>query len=328
MSTEHQYRRRTAVLMAASVVVTAAACAPDRGASAQGSAENDFPTKSIRLVVQAAAGGGSDTTARALAKELERELGQNVIVENRTGAAGSTALRYVGDQKPDGYTLGYMPVELSIYPYVGYDIDFKDYDLIGQVVNIPGVIAVPYDSPYRSLEDLIEAASSKKITVANAGTGGVWDAATRGLADASDAEFTRVPFDGDAPAIAAVMGDKVDAVVAGAPAAITAHQDRQLRILAVYNAQPLSELPDVPTVQSLGYDLDFGGWGGLGAAKGLSPQVMRTLEKAVHQASSSKGYQDIVKKMSADAVYRGSKEFTRFVNSQYRTYGAILGEDE
>lgn len=327
MSIVRQSLHALAIVAGATVMTAAAGCAPDRATSSQDTAEDDYPSESIHLIVQAAAGGGSDITARALAKEMEKELGESVIVENRTGAAGSTALKYVGDQEADGYTLGYMPVELSMYQHIGYDVNYEDYDLLGQVVNIPGVVAVPSDSPYTSLTSLIEASKSEEINVANAGTGGVWDAATRGLADASGAEFTRVPFDGDASAVGAAMGGQVDAVVAGAPAAISAYQEENLRILAVYNSEPLTELPDVPTVQSEGYDLDFGGWGGIGTAENLPPEVKRVLEQAVQKAASSEGYTETIEKMNSTPVYRDSEEFTDFVTSQDESYEETLGEE-
>ncbi|MFC0531430.1 tripartite tricarboxylate transporter substrate binding protein [Phytohabitans kaempferiae] len=309
--------------MAIGALLATSACAGDRGGASNGDG-SAFPTKQIRFVVHAPAGGGSDTTSRALTAELEKILGQDIIVENRTGGGGSTALQYVAGQNPDGYTLGYMPVELGMLPHRGADVDPAKYDLLGQLVNIPGAVAVPKDSPYQTMADLIEASKSKAVPIAITGAGGVWDMATTALNKAAQSGLRGVPFDGDAPAVAAVSGKQTEAVMAGVPTVLPAAKDGNLRALMVLSDERLAELPDVPTAKELGYDLPFGGWGGVGAPAGLPDDVRRTLEEAIAEARASEGFTSTIARINSTVVNRNGAEFEEFVKSQSELFGQYL----
>ncbi|MGI6877411.1 tripartite tricarboxylate transporter substrate binding protein [Microbacterium sp. gxy059] len=309
---------------AALLSVAALAACSDGGSG--GDAGDDYPSEDITLIVQAAAGGGSDLTSRALAAELEPLLDTSIVVENRPGASGSTAMQYVRDEEPDGYTIGFVPVEIAMLGHQGFDVLPEDYDFIGQIMLAPGALVVPNDSPYETFEDFIEGAKETPLAVGNSGAGSIWEAAAFGVADATGAQLESVPFDGGAPAVTAVIGGQIDAAVGGVGEVSAAADDGQLRPLAIFHDERHPDLPDVPTAAEAGYDdLEFGGWGGIYAPKDLPDDVRATLEEAVEAAATSDGFVETLAASGPLPVYRDSAEFQEFVLSEYERFGEILG---
>lgn len=307
--------------LAATAALMLSACSAGGDSNANGG----YPDKDITFIVQAAAGGGSDLSSRTLAGELEPILGTSIVVENRPGASGSTAMQFLAKQDPDGYTLGFVPVEISMLGHQNFDVDPADYDFLGQIMLAPGVLSVPADSPYKTLKDFVDAAKTKELSVANAGAGSIWEAAAMGLAQETGAKLASVPFDGGAPAIAAAVGGKVDAAVGGAGETLGAYKDGQLRPLAVFHNERYPQMPDIPTAAEAGYDLEFGGWGGVYAPAGLPDDVRATLESAIEKAAKSDGFVSTITDAGNLPVYRNADEFTAFVNSEYDRFGKILG---
>lgn len=310
---------RTLALGAALPLVLATA------ACGGGDEEAAFPDDDITLVVQAAAGGGSDLSSRTLATEMEDALGVSIVVENQPGASGSTAMQRVAGEDADGYTIGFAPVEIAMLGHQDFDVDPADYDFLGQIMLAPGVLSVPTDSPYGTLEEFVAAAQDEPLSVANSGAGSIWEAAALGLAGETDAQLTPVPFDGGAPALAAVVGGQVDATVSGAGETVAAFEQDQVRPLAVFHSERLEEMPDVPTAAEAGYDLEFGGWGGIYAPAGLPDDVRSTLEDAVAEAATSDSFTETMASAGNLAVSTSGSEFQEFVTSEYDRFGDILG---
>ncbi|GAB3212595.1 tripartite tricarboxylate transporter substrate binding protein [Marinactinospora thermotolerans] len=306
------------------VALAAAAGCANRGGAAEDPA--DYPNGDITLVVPYQAGGASDLAARTLASEMEETLGQTIVVENRTGGAGSVGLQHLAGQPADGYTIGYLPVETVMLGFQGYDVDPADYDLIGQMVSVPATIAVPSDSPYKTLEDLLEAAEKKpgEVTVANSGAGSIWEAATRELGQTGGAEFQPVPFDGGAPAVTAAVGGQVDAVVAGISETAPAHQDGRLRVLAVLAEERSESLADVPTAGEEGVDVVIGGWGGIGAPTGLPEEVATTLRDAFATAAASEEFTTVITDSGNLPVNVPADEYAAFVESETARFDKLL----
>lgn len=288
-------------------------------------AASAFPENDIRLIIQANPGGGSDLSSRALATELESILGVSVIPENMPGAAGALAMEYVGSQDPDGYVIGFAPVEIAMLNTTqSANVLPEDFTLLGQIMLAPGVITVGANSGIESLEDLLDQAKSGAVTVANSGAGSIWEAATIGLGDATGATFTPVPYDGGATAVAAAASGETVAAVSGLGEALA--QGEAVRVLAVMNDERHPDAEDVPTVEeAVGEDVQFGGWGGIYAPKGLPDDVKSTLEAAVKEAVESDGYQKFQKDAGNLVVYRDSAEWTTFVDEQFTLFQDLLG---
>ena len=314
--------RRFAI--ASAVAATALALGACSGGSDEGG--GDFPDKDITLIVQADAGGGSDLTSRALASALEPILGVSIVVENRPGASGSTAMQYVRDQEADGYTVGFGPVEIAMLGHQGYDIDPDDFTFLSQIMNAPGVLSVPADSPYESIEEFVDAGQSEELSIANSGAGSIWEAAALGLADETGMQISPVPFDGGGPAVAAVIGNQVDAGVSGSGEALAAMEEGQVKPLVVFNDERLDDMPDVPTATEAGLgDLEFGGWGGIYGPKDIPSDVVSTLESAISEALESEDYEKTVTNSGNLVVHKDAEAHDEFVHAEYERFAELLG---
>lgn len=289
-------------------------------------ATSEFPEDDITMIVPYDAGGASDLSARTLAGEIEEELDVSVIVENRTGGAGSVGLEYLAGQDPDGYTIGYLPVETVMLGHQGYDIDPEAYDVLGQIVSVPATIAVPTDSEYETLDDLVQAAEAEELSVSNSGTGSIWHAATTALNEEAGTQLDPVPFDGGAPAVTAAIGGQVDAVVAGVSETATAVEDDQLRVLAVLDEERAEALPEAPTAEELGYDVSIGGWGAIGAPAGLDEATHETLVDAINTAADSEEFTELISNSGDVPVNVGPDEFESFYNEENSRFESLFAE--
>jgi tripartite-type tricarboxylate transporter receptor subunit TctC len=316
-------RRVALAALAVATSLAMTACANRDGGGETSTA--DYPEKDLVLVVHAAAGGGSDLTARTLAKEMESDLGKSIVVENRTGGGGRVGLSYLRDRPADGYSIGFIPVEVAMLGHQGADIKPDQYTILGQVMNAPATLSVPANSPYRTFADFIAAAKASPgtITVSNSGAGAIWEAATLALADAAGVTFKPVPYDGGAPAVAAAVSGEVQAVMAGVSESGAAAKDGRLRVLAVMAPERVSAMPDVPTAKELGIDLVIGGWGLMGAPANLPDEIKQRLADAVHKAATSKNFIDVMTKAGNTPMATSPEEATAFAQAEFERFGKI-----
>ncbi|MGO2751926.1 MAG: tripartite tricarboxylate transporter substrate binding protein [Pseudoclavibacter sp.] len=314
-----------ALLAAAATVLSLSGCANRAGGTAGG---EDFPSQAITFYTPTQAGGATDLTARTLATQLEAELGQSIVVDNRPGGAGSVGMQHVAGLSPDGYSIMVFPVEVSMLGHQGYDIDPGNYDFLGIVNEQPGTIAVPASSPYQTLEDLVAAAKANPggITISNAGPGSIWEAGATELGNVAGVEFQGVPFDGGAPAVTAAVGGQVDAVVAGIGETAPANDDGRLRVLAVFTEERAPALPDVPTAGEQGYDVVIGSWAAVGAPTGLDPAVKESLQAALETAAGSSEYVDLIESGGNIPVFIPADEATDFVTAENERFAELFGE--
>ncbi|MDT9595336.1 tripartite tricarboxylate transporter substrate binding protein [Nocardioides zeae] len=321
----HLVRRSLVAVSATTTLALALGACASRGGG--GGDDGDFPSGTITFFTPTAAGGATDLTARTLGAELEDELGVSVVVENRPGAAGSVGMEHVAGLDADGYSIAVFPVEVSMLQYQGFDVVPDDYDFVGQVNSQPGTIAVPADSPYETLADLVEAAESDpgSVSVSTAGAGSIWDAGVTALAQATDVELQAVPFDGGAPAVTAAIGGQVDAVVAGIGETAPAHEDGRLRVLAVFTDEPAPALEDVPTATSEGIDVVIGSWAVIAAPTGLPDDVRDALEEAVATAVEAPDYVELIESGGNIVTYRDAEESAEFVSQESDRFAELFG---
>ncbi|SOE46512.1 Tricarboxylate transport protein TctC [Orrella dioscoreae] len=253
-------------------------------------APDSFPASPIQLFVPFSAGGSIDVTARALGRALEKTLpGASVVVVNRPGGGGSIALGQVARAKPDGYTLGvFMPPNAVITPNmqsVNYDAK-TDFSLIANYALTTLYVAVPADSPYKTLQDLLgdmQAEPGKVmfgITTLGSGT----HLATARMLQEKGLSTEFVTYGGGAQVITALLGDQIKvATLAGE--ALPYVLSGKVRFLASFSAKKIEAIKDVPSIRDAGFDWDADVWTGLAAPKGLDEQVRKKLELAVEQAT-------------------------------------------
>ena len=301
-----------ALALAAAMSLTLVACGGSKTPAASGSASSggsssaetvDFPgNKQVSLIVPYSAGGASDTVARTYASELEQSLGTSIVVSNVTGASGAIGLEQVRNSNPDGYTIAYMPVESTMLKALGFtDLSTDDFRFIGRAMTIPAAVTVRADAPWDTFEDFVNYAKEHpgEIQVGNSGTGSIWHIAAASIEKECGVQFTHVPFDGAAPAVAALLGGNIQAVTVS-PSEVKNNVDSgDFKVLCVLGESRSSVVPDVPTAQELGIDITIQGWGGFAVPKDTPQAVIDILEKASETAINS----DSVKKTLADRGY-------------------------
>jgi tripartite-type tricarboxylate transporter receptor subunit TctC len=217
-----------------------------------------YPTKPITIIVPFAAGGGNDIMARLLAQNMGRALGQQFVIDNRGGAAGTLGARAVAKSAPDGYTLmvghsGVFGVAPSLYGNAGYD-PRKDFAPIGLIASFQQILVVHPSLPVRSVKDLVALARKEpgKITYATAGIGSGSHISTELFNAMADIKLTHIPYRGSGPAQSDLIAGHVLMAITTVPPAIAQIRSGLLRAVAVTGDARLAILPDVPTVAESG----------------------------------------------------------------------------
>ena len=252
-------------------------------------AAQSYPTKPIHVMVAFPPGGPVDIIARLISPKLSDTLGQQVVVENVTGASGNIASVRVARSAPDGYTIlahssGYA-VNPSMYANAGYDPE-KDFIAIAIVASQPNVIVVHPSFAAKTLAELLQMARTGKLAYASPSSGTTPHLTAENLFRVrAKVDITHVPFKGAGPAVAALLGGQppVGSVAAGGPMAHI--KSGKLRALAVSSSRRLASLPDVPTLGELGFSgMEDYTWVGLFVPAGTPPQVGQKLNDAVLKA--------------------------------------------
>lgn len=267
-----------------------------------GPALADYPVKPINLVIGFNAGGGTDLTGRAMAAELQSILGKPVVVVNKPGAASMIAAKFVADSRSDGYTLWYGSVGTMVLKQeLGQsDVDvFTDFKQAGTVTRLVPAIAVPTDSPYQTLQDLIDDAKARpgELRWGHGGSGSAFMASGVGFVEANGLDVQAVPFSGSAKSRIAIIGGQVDFGIQNMNTRI--NFGKKMRVLGVLR-QSKADLIDqeVPAAgeESIEY-IAIDSTVGVLAPADVPDDVLATLAAAVEQATASESYQAAMDKL-------------------------------
>jgi len=292
----------------------------------------EYPEKPITLIVPWAAGGGTDATARIIAKALEEELGETINVVNRTGGSGVVGHTAIARAKPDGYTLGLGTVEINMMHWQGLtDLTYEDFTPIGQINFDAASLSVAEDADYQNLDDLMTAireAPAGTFTASGTGLGGIWHVALGGLlmdlgmpAD----KVTWVPSQGAAPAMTELASGGIDMAATSLPEARSMIEAGRVRSLGVMAEEPLERFPEVPTVASQ-VDSDFttGAWRGVVGPQGMEEELVAKLESALHDAYQSEMYQSFMAKQGYGVQWKDSQAFGTYMKESDAKFGEIM----
>jgi len=275
--------------------VRALASAAGLGLVLQGGAlaQSDWPNKPVRIIASFAPGGSSDLVARQLAQHLSTHYGQQFIVENRAGAGGNIGVDAVAKAAPDGYTLGLatsgpLANNKSLYKAMPYDPE-KDLTPIALVGEIPLVIAINPDVKANTLAEFValSKAAPAALSVANPGNGTIGHLATEYLRMTASAKLQSVPYRGDTPAMADAMSGTVNAVSAPVTSLVPNIQANKLRALAVTAKTRFPGLPNVPTANEQGVNLEATVWSAVVGPAGLPRNVVTSLNQEINKYISS-----------------------------------------
>jgi len=300
--------------------------------AAPASAETSYPDRTVRFIVSASAGGGTDIIARMVAQQLNALWGQPVIVENRTGGAGNISAQAVARAQPDGTTLfatfgGVLTINPHLFKELGFDPD-KDFVPITSLATSAFVLSVNPNVPARNVPDLIAYAKSKLPVQLS------WGSTNKGSPDHLSGELfgimsgvpmTHIPYRGGADALLDVLGDRVPVAYISIPAALSHFKAGTLVPLGVTNSVRSPLLPDVPTISEAGLKgFDVQTWFGVWAPAGTPNPVIEKIYAGIKTVLQDPVVQ---KKLIENGYQPGGEppaEFARFVKTETEKYGRII----
>jgi tripartite-type tricarboxylate transporter receptor subunit TctC len=277
-----------------------------------------FPDRALTFICPWPAGGTADATMRALCAAASKVLGQAIAVENRAGAAGMLGLKAMVSAKPDGYTIGQIPISVTRFSQLGtVQIDpMKDITYLARTSGQTFGIAVPAGAPHKDLAAFVAhvKANPGKVTYASSGVGGATHVGMEEFALAAGITFNHVPFKGGAEALQAVLGGHVEALADSSSWAPHV-QSGKLRLLATWGEARTAQFKDVPTLREAGYNVVVDAPNGVGAPAGLDAAVAARLRDAFRQATLSAEFKAACDKIDAPVLYLSGPDYESYARS-------------
>ena len=313
-------RRRVAQVSAACLAVCA------MGASA----EANYPTKPVRVVVGFSAGGPTDIVARIMAKELTTALGQSFVVGNKPGAGSNIATDMVAAAPPDGYTLLFVAVTSAInqtlYPKVKFDLN-RDFEAVALGAKVPNILVVNPNVPAKNVKEFIDwaRANEGKISYASSGSGTSIHMAGEMFKVRTGLKTQHIPYKGSAPAVTDLIGNQVQFMFDNMPASWPHVQAGKLKALAVTTKTRSPSAPDLPTMEESGVKpFDVSSWFGLIAPKGTPKDIVDKLNKAMNAAFDKPEVKEAYAKLGAVAEKNTPQDFSKFIAAEVKNWAPIV----
>src|SRR5258706_3935718 len=299
-------------------VLLAAAAQPAAHAQA-------YPSRAVTVIVGFSAGGSVDVMARHLLAVISAQLGQQFVVVNKEGASGSIAFAGLPPPKPDGHTIGAGPTTpMSIAPHIHKDVRYglESFEYICQSFENVFTVAVPAESPFRSIGEIVAAARARpgKLTYAHSGVGTVPHLSLANFAYRTGIDVVAVPYRGEVPAVQDLLGARVDF---GSPSVVLA-VGRNVRVLAVFADQRHPAFPDAPTFSELDMPSMPPGFNGLFAPKGTPREIITVLERACEDATKSEAFQTAAKRLYQPVVHLHGAAFAARARKDYQYKGELI----
>jgi len=309
-----------------SLLLAAPALALAGTARAQG-----FPTRPIRILVTIGPGSAADILTRAIADEMGRRLGQNVVAENRPGAGGNIAADVVKRAEPDGHTLLMATVSThginpALYRSISFD-PVADFAPITLAATSPNVLVVHPDSPFRSVQDIVAAARAKpgELTYSSGGSGTSQHLGGAVLEQMTGIRLTHVPFRSAPESINAVLGQQTVMTFASVPSALGMAQGGRLRPIGLSGTRPMASWPEVKPLAELGLPgFDVTAWFGLAAPARTPGPVIERLNAAAREALGTQAVRDRLAGQGMQVLEGGPAEFGAFIRTEIARWAPIV----
>ena len=295
-------------------------------------AQDAYPTRPVTMVVAFPPGGLADLSARPVAAALEKILKQPVVVSNKPGAAGAVGNQFVATSKPDGYTLLMALVSVSVLPEVdklfGRPPTYTRDQLTGiaRVNAEPSILAVPADAPWKTVKDLVEDAKRRpgEIVFTSSGLYGASHVPMEMFLHAAGIRMRHLPTTGGGPMMNAILGGHAK-VVMSTTALVAPHMKAgKLRLLAHTGNSPVGAFPDVPSLKSLGYDVDYTAWTALLAPRDTPPQIIKLLRDAMRQAVKEPEVVTAYTKVEMPVAYMDADQFNLWWDQDAKRLAAVV----
>jgi putative tricarboxylic transport membrane protein len=279
----------------------------------------DYPEKPVTLVCWSSAGSGHDLMARMIAKVGEKYLGEPIVVVNKQGGSGKVAMSYVLNQKPDGHVLMTNTRSMTLrFREANARLTVDDFRYISRVVRDPFVIVVNKDSPFQTIDDLIEhaRANPKKVSIGGYSIKSVDESLAREFEAAAGIEMNYVPYRGGKEPVVAVLGGHIDVAIANPSEMIANYEAGSLRALAVATEERFPPFEDTPTLTELGYPVAPDYWRGIMAAKDVPDAIADKWNEVMEQVVADPEFVEFLDNASMYNGYMPSEEFAELVRRQ------------
>jgi tripartite-type tricarboxylate transporter receptor subunit TctC len=299
--------------------------------AATGAQAQEYPNRSIRLIVPWPPGGATDSISRLLAQSLTEHLGQPVVVDNKGGAGGNIGTEVFVRSNPDGYTLLMATSSTNaanphLYRHLGFDAN-KDFAPVAFVAEIPNILVVPANSPANTAAELISMAKATpgKLTYGSGGIGASQHLAGSMLKNYAKIDILHVPYKGSGPAAIDLMSGHIDMMLdTGSMGSI---HGKKLKALAVASKSRLKLLPNVPTFDEVGVPgMYASAWYGIMAPAGTPKPIIDRLNKEINRFTEDTKTKTRLFELGAEVRPMTPKQFSDFVSAEIVRYGVIVSQ--
>jgi tripartite-type tricarboxylate transporter receptor subunit TctC len=302
-------------------------------ASALAQTADNYPNRSITMVVAFPAAGTTDILARLIGQKLTEKFKQTVIVENRPGAAGNIGTAYVAKAPPDGYTImmgtiGTQSINPSLYKKMPYDAA-KDFVPITRAAMVPNLLVVNKDAPFNTFPEMMayEKANPGKLTYGSSGNGTTLHLSGELFNLMAGTRITHIPYKGSTPAVADLLGGQISMIFDNMPSAIQQVKSGRLKALAVTSAQRNPQLPEIPTIQELGVaGYEVWSWFGLLAPAATPKPIVDKLNASIVEIIKQPDVQARIIELGAVPVPETSAEFGAFIAAETIKWAKVVKE--
>ena len=291
-----------------------------------------FPEKPVRIIVPFAPGGGNDIIARALSEGMSKQLGQQVLVENKPGAGTVIGADHIAKSRPDGYNVLIasfaQAVNPSLLPKLPYDPE-KAFASVALIGIAPNVVVVPPDRPYKTIPELIAAAKAApgKLNYGSYGSGTSAHLAAELFKLLAKVDIKHIPYKGSAPALTDMLGARLDVMFTTFPSVALHIRNGKVRAMAVTSATRSPAFPDLPTVAEAGvpgYAAQT--WYGILAPAGTPPEVITRLHDAIKVAAQGEMFKKRSEEDGLVVNVAGPAELTKFLHEEEARWQRVIKE--
>ena len=292
----------------------------------------DYPVKSIRMVVPFPAGGGSDTVARVLAQRLSVSLGQTMVADNRAGASGNIAAEIVAKAPADGYTLLFGNPALSANPALNDKLPYDTLKNLAPVCMVAAsfnVLVVHPSLPVKSVRELVTLAKSKpgQLNYASAGEGSAIYLAMAMFQNTTGIDVVHIPYKGAGPALVDVVGGQVPMMFIASPPAVTYVNSGKLRALGVSSSKRLSVLPEVPTIAESGYrGFEVNNWYGVLAPGDTPAALVARLNSELNAVIANPDVKERMVALGAEPAGGSAEQFGRQLRDEIALWRKVFAK--
>jgi tripartite-type tricarboxylate transporter receptor subunit TctC len=289
-----------------------------------------YPDKPIKLIVPWPPGGGADVVSRLLSKAVGDDLGTQIIIDNRGGAAGNIGATAAARSAPDGYTIVFAysgTHSINRHLYKTMPFEESDFAPIVFLASVPQLLTVRVDSPYKSVADVIAAAKANpgKLTYGSSGNGAINHMAGQLFADMAGIKLQHVPYKGGAPATNAILSGEID-LIFGEPAPLLPHvRSGKLRAIAVTSAKRSPSVPDLPTIAEVavpGYEVTS--WNGFLAPAGTPDAAIKRLNGSFNKVLADPAMRERLIQMGYEPVGGAPELFSKHIAEETKKWGPVI----